>query len=153
MGTTRPRTLLWVEDECQTLNALIFPLHKKGWTIVTCMDLVTAQQRIASEQPYDFYLIDLILPYDCNAPTECIADLGREGKYRGIALIEDVRRAHGPRVPIGVFSVVYDPIIDERLTRLNVGMRFAKGTASNADLCGTILRYVSEPRHLSAEMR
>lgn len=141
--TEKSRKLLWVEDDHDTIASVVFPLKKKGWQIAACVDYSSAKSLVDSNEEFDFFLIDLILPFSSSEfENESLTD--NKIVHLGIDLIEHIRATRGEDAPIGVFSVVYDPVVDKRLNGLRVATRFAKGTASNAEICSTIERSVQQ---------
>jgi len=141
MTDERTFKLLWVEDDYITISGVMLPLRKKGWEVTACADFLSARKRIESKERFDFFLIDLILPFTVEGDDDNVGgdrDGHRHESYLGASLIKLIRAKYGDAKPIGVFSVVFDPAIEQQLRQFNVAVRFTKGTASNAEICSTI---------------
>lgn len=128
--------MLWVEDDYDILKAKLFPLSKKGWEVTPCTNFRDAVPLLSLN--FDVYLIDLILPH-LGIDVEEDRESSGDPRYLGLSLIELIRDARGPSVPVIAFSVVHDPVVDQMLDQLFVDLRFSKGTnISNREICDSI---------------
>lgn len=136
--------MLWVEDDCSILDAVVLPLRKRGWQIHSCTNYRDAVELLSKNCDFDCYLIDLILPY-LGCEVEEDRDSGLDPRYLGLKLIEEIREKFGQTPPVVAFSVVHDPAVNLALDGLKVNKRFSKGThTSNRQICDTIEQLVAE---------
>lgn len=141
--------IFWAEDNYSEIDAVVVPLVQAGWEVVPCVDYETAIEIIQNGERFDFYLVDLILPLrlDENGHSDRFEDSSlRHEPHLGISLIRNIRDRFGDAATIGVFSVVFDPIVDRQLRDLNIDLSFQKGNASNRELCKLIVDTVSKKR-------
>lgn len=144
---TKTWKMLWVEDDHESLDALLLPIEKHGVKVIRCSSYSEAVAFVESET-FDCFLIDLIIPFrPFDSDNHVPHDQEPENHlpwYWGLAFIR-LLRSKFSSVPVLVFSVVYDPMLDAQLREMGVVATFVKGTQSNAELCEKILEYQTQP--------
>ena len=107
-----PKTIIWIEDDTDIIDAVVWPLEKAGFNFVRLYTAIAALEAVDQIREADLLLLDMILPY---GQTE------REfSDYPGVDVLRELRKIHDVTVPAIVFTVVTNEDIISRLEGLGV---------------------------------
>ena len=94
--------ILWIEDEFNTLNALMILLKEKGVEVVKAKSKKEALEKL--DLKYDLIILDLILPQELPEDFE---------HFAGLSILRHIMNKI--KTPIVVYSIVKEPEIEKEL--------------------------------------
>ena len=140
--------LLWVEDDHNDLDPILFPLKHAGVLVEPCSSLEGALERISHGiEQYNAILIDLILPktddeHDTRTWQERTPyqNINFNAHLLGVELIRFIRQAVSKTIPIVVLSVVNDPEISKVLGEFSVkDFLYKSPNVTNKAVCKALM--------------
>ena len=100
--------IAWIEDDHDKIRSLVRLLEKDGHTILHYDSWREAEERLDEICECDAGILDIILP-----PVE-------NSHYRGLPVLEQLRRQRGYKGPVVVCSRVKNPAVLQDLRELGV---------------------------------
>jgi CheY-like chemotaxis protein len=117
--------ILWIEDDYYNLYEMMTPLRNSGYEITTASNSEQAINLIENNI-FDMIILDIILR---------TKDIKRDiHPYPGLSLLETLKSDHNVNIPVIAFTVVEDPLLREKLKKLNVRNIMIKGVILPAQL-------------------
>lgn len=116
------KLILWIEDDADELEPLIWPLKNAGYTIRIAKDAIDAIREFKSDS-FDLIILDILIPTGKK-------ENGDKDQLVGESVLEDIRKID-KNIPVIAVTVVSDA---EKLKELNVIRVFIKGSLLASDL-------------------
>lgn len=104
------KTIIWIEDDYDVIQPVIYPLEKAGYTIVNQRSTKEALSDLERLRTADLILLDMFLP-----PGTDGLDFG---SYPGLQFFRELRVVHHIDTPVVVFTVLSQASLLAELTAL-----------------------------------
>lgn len=106
------KTIIWIEDDYDIIEPVIYPLRKAGYTIINISNTKEASEKLTELKNADLILLDMFLPK---------GNGGKDfGEYPGYMLLKELREVHQITTPVIVFTVISNEELRTRLERLGI---------------------------------
>lgn len=106
------KKIIWVEDDYDTIEPVIFPLRKAGYQITNIPNIKEAIEKIEELRNADLILLDLFFPSG--------KDRTNVGAYPGLTLLQKIRYEHKITTPVVVFTVSVNETVMSNFRDLGV---------------------------------
>jgi CheY-like chemotaxis protein len=106
------KTIIWIEDDYDIIEPVIYPLRKAGYTIINIPTTKEAIEKLEELKKADLLLLDTSLPS---------GDGGRDyGDYPGLKLLQDLRKISDFKTPVVIFTVIRNEELRKQLEELKI---------------------------------
>lgn len=115
-------TVLWLEDDADVIDDVMFPLKDAGYSITTVTSLKEFMDIGERHRDYSAFIIDLIVPQRNGTPFM---------EHPGVEAVRYLRNNLGENVPIVIFTVVQTDSTMNQLMILKVNKILYKPVRSS----------------------
>lgn len=113
-----PKTIVWIEDDTDIIEPVVYPLKQAGYTIVPLRTVKEALDSIEQIRNADLILLDMLLP---PGPLDTFPSGRKFNRFTGKQLLEELRMIyHLTDIPVIVLSVVHREEVLQELKSLGV---------------------------------
>jgi CheY-like chemotaxis protein len=106
------KNIIWIEDDYDIIEPVIYPLRKAGYTVVNISNTKEASDKIEELKQADLILLDMFLPKG-NGGEDF-------GLYPGYKLLQQLRTINKVKTPVIVFTVITNEELCKDLEELGI---------------------------------